>query len=82
MKPFEYPQIISWYKKNGRHDLPWRDYDHDAQTLLYRVWAAEIMLQQTQAIRVVEYYNRFLGAYPTLSDLTAVSWEEFFPYYE
>jgi A/G-specific adenine glycosylase len=54
-----------WYRKNGRHDLPWRQTD-DA----YRIWISEIMLQQTQVKTVLErFYFPFLEAFPTLPDL-------------
>jgi A/G-specific adenine glycosylase len=35
------------------------------------VLVSEIMLQQTQVARVLEYYPRFLARYPTLEDLAA-----------
>lgn len=37
----------------------------------YRVWVSEIMLQQTTVAAVIPYYQRFLAAFPTLSDLAA-----------
>lgn len=48
-----------YYKKYGR-DLPWR---HDTTT--YRVVVSEIMLQQTQAARVVKKFESFLKKFPT-----------------
>lgn len=57
--------LLSWYKKNGRHELPWRN------TLdVYHVYVSEIMLQQTQVKRVMEeYYPQFLEKFPTLEVL-------------
>ena len=37
----------------------------------YAVLVSEIMLQQTQVARVLEFYPRFLARYPTLEDLAA-----------
>jgi A/G-specific adenine glycosylase len=37
----------------------------------YRRWLSEVMLQQTQVSVVVEYFERFLKAFPTLEDLSA-----------
>jgi A/G-specific adenine glycosylase len=37
----------------------------------YAVLVSEIMLQQTQVARVLDYYPRFLARYPTLEDLAA-----------
>jgi A/G-specific adenine glycosylase len=50
-----------WFKRNAR-DLPWRQ-TRDA----YEVLVSELMLQQTQVSRVVEYYDRFLKRFPTLA---------------
>ncbi len=70
-------EILKWYKKNGRMSLPWRKKGIGA----YEVWVSEIMLQQTQVSRVIEYYNKFLQKFPTVFDLAAATWEEFYPYY-
>lgn len=69
--------ILGWYKKNGRHDLPWRppalkkkrDGTHDP----YCVLVSEIMLQQTQVDRVIEKYKEFLQSFPTLRTLAKAS---------
>ena len=52
-----------WFRANGR-DLPWRR-TRDA----YRILVSELMLQQTQVVRVVDYYERFLTRFPTLADV-------------
>jgi A/G-specific adenine glycosylase len=51
--------LLTWYAASGR-DLPWR---HDRDP--YRVLVSEVMLQQTQARRVVPYYERFIARFPT-----------------
>lgn len=56
-------KLLSWYQKNAR-DLPWRQ-NQDP----YRVWLSEIMLQQTRVDTVIDYYNRFLHAFPTIDAL-------------
>ncbi len=58
--------LLRWCAAQGRANLPWR---HGITP--YRVWVAEIMLQQTRAATVVPYYERFLGAFPTLEALAA-----------
>lgn len=55
--------LLQWYDREGR-DLPWRK-DHDP----YHVWVSEIMLQQTQVQTVIPYYQRFMTAFPTVTDL-------------
>ena len=62
--------LLSWYDQYGRHDLPWQD-----QINPYRVWVSEIMLQQTQVKTVIPYYQRFMAAFPTVTDLAQASQE-------
>jgi A/G-specific adenine glycosylase len=57
--------LLGWYRRN-RRDLPWRR-DHDA----YRVWVAEVMLQQTTVKSVVPYYDDFLARFPNVAALAA-----------
>src|SRR3989338_5949276 len=47
-----------------RRDLPWRR-TRDP----YRIWLAEIMLQQTRVPVAVPYYERFLDAFPNVKKL-------------
>ncbi len=80
---FEYAELLAWFIKNDRSHLPWRNFSgFDEKTRGYRVWLSEILLQQTQADRVVGFYNRILEKYPTIELLAAASYEEFFPYYQ
>jgi A/G-specific adenine glycosylase len=51
--------------RHGR-DLPWR-YTRDP----YRILVSELMLQQTQAPRVVGFYERFLERFPDVYALAA-----------
>src|SRR5690625_5039834 len=55
--------LLTWYESNAR-DLPWRQ-SRDP----YHIWLSEIMLQQTQVVRVRTYYDRFLQRFPTLVSL-------------
>ncbi|MDD2685398.1 MAG: A/G-specific adenine glycosylase [Gallionella sp.] len=63
-------RLISWQRVHGRHDLPWQVRD------AYRVWLSEIMLQQTQVITVIPYYQRFLAAFPNIAALAAATEEQ------
>lgn len=63
-------QLLNWYDRAGR-ELPWRK-TRDA----YRIWLAEIMLQQTTVAAVIEYYQRFLQQFPTLEHLAAAPLEQ------
>ena len=53
-------RLRRWYRKNAR-DLPWRR-TRDP----YHVLVSELMLQQTQVSRVVDFYGAFLERFPTL----------------
>jgi A/G-specific adenine glycosylase len=57
-------RLIRWQREHGRHQLPWQG-TRDP----YRVWLSEVMLQQTQVVTVIDYYARFLLAFPTAQDL-------------
>ena len=55
--------VLNHYKKNGR-DLPWR---HTIDP--YFILVSEIMLQQTQAPRVIGKYRQFINQFPTIKSL-------------
>jgi A/G-specific adenine glycosylase len=63
-------RLLAWWDA-GHRDLPWRYPQHGADP--YRVWLAEVMLQQTQVAVVVPYYERFVARFPTLGALAAAS---------
>ncbi|WP_126443916.1 A/G-specific adenine glycosylase [Sulfuricystis multivorans] len=68
-------RLIAWQRRHGRNDLPWQ---RDWRTLRdpYRVWLAEIMLQQTQVTTVIPFYVRFVARFPDLAALAAASVDE------
>ncbi|QWT20541.1 A/G-specific adenine glycosylase [Bacillus sp. NP157] len=59
-------ELLRWFDHHGRKDLPWQ-HPRDA----YRVWLSEIMLQQTQVVTVIGYFQRFVERLPTLRELAA-----------
>ena len=56
-------KLLLWYQKHQR-DLPWRQ-----NTNPYRVWIAEVMLQQTTVKTVIPYYKKFLKKFPDVNAL-------------
>lgn len=50
--------LLAWYEEAGR-DLPWRKTQNP-----YHILISEMMLQQTQVARVLDYYPRFLKMFP------------------
>ena len=69
MKPSFATRLIDWQRQHGRHHLPWQTQDP------YRVWLSEIMLQQTQVATVLDYYPRFVAAFPDIAALAAAEQE-------
>ncbi len=62
--------LLDWFQQ-FRRPLPWREtYDP------YHVWLSEVMLQQTQMDRAVEYFNRFLARYPDVRALAEANEDE------
>ena len=59
--------LLAWYRRTAR-DLPWR-----RTRSPYRIWLSEILLQQTRVETVVPYYQRFVQAFPTVSELARVA---------
>ena len=57
--------LLAWHQHHGRHDLPWQR----APRTPYRIWLAEIMLQQTQVATAIPYFERFVAALPGLREL-------------
>lgn len=83
MRLFPWVTLLDWYKENGRHELPWRNYEiKDEKILLYRIWISEIFLQQTQVSRVIEYFEKVIQAFPNIEILSKTDYDTFFPYYQ
>jgi len=62
--------LLAWFADHAR-DLPWR-----RDRTPYRVWLAEVMLQQTRVDTVIPYYERFLQLFPTTQHLANASLED------
>lgn len=63
-------RLLAWYREHGR-DLPWRKTREP-----YRILVSEVMLQQTQVRRVLEYYPRWLKQFPNWKALSQASTAE------
>src|SRR2546430_7899562 len=60
-------ELLGWHAENGR-DLPWRG-TRDP----YAILVSEVMLQQTQAARVVPRYLAWLERWPSADALADAS---------
>src|SRR3546814_9189129 len=64
-------RILDWYDRSARV-LPWRvPPGSNAVPDPYRVWMAEVMLQQTTVAAVAGYFERFTVRWTTVADLAA-----------
>lgn len=57
-------KVLDFYSRHGRHELPWR-----TTYSSYHVLVSEIMLQQTQVPRVIDKFQEFVAAFPTMPSL-------------
>jgi len=57
------PSLLRWFRSH-RRPLPWRR-DRDP----YRIWLAEVLLQQTRVAQAVPYFERLVAEFPTIEDL-------------
>ena len=66
-------RLVDWQRSHGRSTLPWQNTQDP-----YRVWLSEVMLQQTQVITVLGYFERFLTRFPDVAALAAGTEDEVF----
>ena len=57
--------LLNWFRDYQR-EMPWRETDNP-----YHIWVSEVMLQQTQVKKVVDYYGKFIDRFPSVQDLAA-----------
>jgi len=62
--------LLNWYKENKRTFL-WRTTKDP-----YKIWLSEIILQQTRTVQGSPYYEKFIAAFPTVSELAHAREEE------
>lgn len=68
--------LLKWYDQMKRQ-LPWRENKEP-----YRIWLSEIMLQQTQVVTVIDYFNRFISVFPDVYTLADADEEQVFKCWE
>jgi len=69
-------RLLRWFDQHGRSGLPWQ-----SPRSPYRVWLSEIMLQQTQVVSVIRYFNAFVARFPDVETLAAADIEEVMRYW-
>ena len=73
-------KILNWYDINKR-SLPWRKKTSSKKKQYYTL-VSEFMLQQTQVITVIPYFNRFIKNIPNLEALASFKNRKLFKLWE
>ena len=67
--------LLDWFSNNGRHWIPWKlkpdgSTPESGESLYpYKIWIAEVMLQQTQLKVMLPYWKKWIKTFPSLTDL-------------
>jgi len=73
-------KILNWYDLNKR-SLPWRKNVSQSKKHYYTL-VSEFMLQQTQVVTVIPYFNRFINKIPNLKKLSKIQDRELIKLWE
>lgn len=63
--------VLRFYQKHGRHELPWRQTADP-----YKILVSELMLQQTQVVRVIPKFQIFISRFPSTTELSEATLSE------
>ena len=73
--------LLKWFLGNGRHWIPWKlkpdgSIPQKGETISpYKIWIAEVMLQQTQLKVVIPYWEKWIREFPNLTYLAKADLE-------
>ncbi len=62
--------LLAWFETHSRQ-LPWRETEDP-----YCIWVSEVMLQQTQVKKVLEYYQQFVKRFPDVESLAGAALQD------
>ena len=65
----EFQELVWEHYREHKRQLPWRLPDKNGKFDPYKIMVSEIMLQQTQAVRVIPKYESFLHQFPSIDGL-------------
>src|SRR5437868_1480235 len=57
-------ELLRWNKKKNNRQMPWKG-EKDP----YKIWLSEIILQQTRVEQGLNYYRKFITAFPDIHQL-------------
>lgn len=69
--------LLKWNREQNDRKMPWKG-EKDP----YRIWLSEIILQQTRVEQGLDYYNRFIRAFPDVHSLAKAPETKVFKYWE
>jgi A/G-specific adenine glycosylase len=69
--------LLLWNTTENKRQMPWKG-EKDP----YRIWISEIILQQTRVQQGLDYYNRFIYAFPDVKSLAMASEKKVYKLWE
>lgn len=69
--------LLEWNDDQNTRSMPWKR-EKDP----YKIWLSEIILQQTRVEQGLGYYQRFVGAFPKITDLANAPEDKVFKLWE
>ena len=76
-KKYFFTTLIHWNRISNSRQMPWKG-EKDP----YRIWISEIILQQTRVQQGLNYYQRFIAAFPDVKSLAQAPEQEVFKLWE
>lgn len=69
--------LMNWNKYENDRKMPWKGEKNP-----YKIWISEIILQQTRVQQGLEYYNRFIKAFPDVHHISSAPESNVFKLWE
>jgi len=69
--------LLKWNQSENTRQMPWK-----GESDPYRIWISEIILQQTRVQQGIEYYTRFIKAFPDIKSLATADEESVYKLWE
>lgn len=69
--------LLKWNSDDNTREMPWKG-EKDP----YKIWLSEIILQQTRVVQGLDYYDRFVNAFPTVAHLAMATETKVFKLWE
>jgi A/G-specific adenine glycosylase len=70
-------KLLKWNSEANKRSMPWKE-EKDP----YKIWLSEIILQQTRVEQGMEYYNKYIKAFPTVHHLAKAPNDKVFKLWE